>query len=55
MAPKRRLDAVVKEIPKTYTFGRSLIDGADENSLQKKPHDRDRESPWPRDYAEAPR
>jgi hypothetical protein len=26
MAPKRRHDAVVKEIPKTYTFGRSQID-----------------------------
>jgi hypothetical protein len=28
-------DAVTKEIPKTYTFGRSLIDGADVNTLQK--------------------
>jgi hypothetical protein len=26
MAPKRRRDAVAKEIPKTYTFGRSEID-----------------------------
>jgi hypothetical protein len=36
MAPKRRRDAVAKEIPKTYTFGRSVIDGVDVNSLQKK-------------------
>jgi hypothetical protein len=35
MAPKRRRDAVAKEILKTYTFGRSLIDGGDVNSLQK--------------------
>jgi hypothetical protein len=35
MAPKRRRDAVAKEIPKTYTFGRSQMDGADVNSLQK--------------------
>jgi hypothetical protein len=35
MAPKRRRDAVAKEIPKTYTFGRSQIDGTDVSSLQK--------------------
>jgi hypothetical protein len=35
MAPKRRRDAVAKEISKTYTFGRSLIDGGDIASLQK--------------------
>jgi hypothetical protein len=35
MAPKRRRDAVAKEIPKTYTFGRSMIDGGDISSLQK--------------------
>jgi hypothetical protein len=35
MAPKRRCDTVVKEIPKMYTFGRSLIDGGDIASLQK--------------------
>jgi hypothetical protein len=33
MAPKRRRDAVAKEILKTYTFGRS--DGTDVGSLQK--------------------
>jgi hypothetical protein len=35
MAPKRRRDAVAKEIPKTYTFGRSQIDGTDVGSLVK--------------------
>jgi hypothetical protein len=35
MATKRRHDAFAKEILKTYTFGRSLIDGVDVNSLQK--------------------
>jgi hypothetical protein len=35
MAPKRRRDVAVKEIPKTYTFGRSLIDEGDVASLQK--------------------
>jgi hypothetical protein len=35
MAPKRRRDAVAKEILKTYTFRRSLIDGGDIASLQK--------------------
>jgi hypothetical protein len=35
MAPKRRRDAVTKEIPKTYTFGRSQIDGTDVGSLEK--------------------
>jgi hypothetical protein len=35
MAPKRRRDAVAKEIPKMYTFGQSLIDGGDMASLQK--------------------
>jgi hypothetical protein len=35
MAPKRRRDAIAKEIPKTYTFGRSLIDGGDIASHQK--------------------
>jgi hypothetical protein len=35
MAPKRRRDAAAKEIPKTYTFGRSQIDGTDVGSLQK--------------------
>jgi hypothetical protein len=35
MAPKRRRDAVAKEIPKTYTVGRSEIDGTDVSSLQK--------------------
>jgi hypothetical protein len=35
MALKRRRDAVAKEILKTYTFGRSQIDGTDVNSLQK--------------------
>jgi hypothetical protein len=35
MAPKRRRDAVAKEIPKTYTFGRSQIDRTDVSSLQK--------------------
>jgi hypothetical protein len=33
MAPKRRRDAVAKEIPKMYTFGRSMIDGGDISSL----------------------
>jgi hypothetical protein len=36
MAPKRRRDAVVKEIPKTSTFGWSLINEGDVASLQKK-------------------
>jgi hypothetical protein len=35
MAPKRRRDAVAKEIPKTYTFGRSQIDSTDLGSLVK--------------------
>jgi hypothetical protein len=35
MAPKRRRDAVAKEIPKTYTFGRSQIDSTDVGSLVK--------------------
>jgi hypothetical protein len=35
MAPKRRCDAVAKEIPKTYTFGRSHIDSTDVGSLVK--------------------
>jgi hypothetical protein len=35
MAPERRRDGFAKEIPKTYTFGRSQIDGADVGSLQK--------------------
>jgi hypothetical protein len=35
MAPKRRHDVVAKEIPKTYTFGRSFIDKGDVASLQK--------------------
>jgi hypothetical protein len=35
MAPKRRRDAVTKEIPKTYTFGRSQIDVTDVGSLEK--------------------
>jgi hypothetical protein len=35
MAPKRRRDAIVKEISKTYTFRRSMIDGGDISSLQK--------------------
>jgi hypothetical protein len=35
MAPKRRRDVVAKEIPMTYTFRRSLIDGGDISSLQK--------------------
>jgi hypothetical protein len=35
MAPKRRCDAVTKEIPKTYTFGRSQIDSTDMGSLVK--------------------
>jgi hypothetical protein len=35
MALKRRRDTVAKEIPKTYTFGRSLIDEGDVASLQK--------------------
>jgi hypothetical protein len=35
MAPKRRRDAVTKEITKTYTFGRSQIDGTDVSSLVK--------------------
>jgi hypothetical protein len=29
MAPKRRRDAVAREIPKTYTFGQSQIDKTD--------------------------
>jgi hypothetical protein len=35
MAPKRWRDAIAKEILKTYTFGRSMIDGGDISSLQK--------------------
>jgi hypothetical protein len=35
MAPKRRRDAVAKEIPKMYTFGRSQIDETDVSSLQR--------------------
>jgi hypothetical protein len=35
MAPKRRRDAGTKEIPKTYTFSRSQIDGTDVGSLVK--------------------
>jgi hypothetical protein len=35
MAPKWRHDVVAKEIPKTYTFGWSLIDKGDMASLQK--------------------
>jgi hypothetical protein len=35
MAPKRRRDAVAKEIQKTYTFGRSQIDNTDVGSLVK--------------------
>jgi hypothetical protein len=35
MAPKRRRDVVAKEIPKTYSFGRSVIYGGDVASLQK--------------------
>jgi hypothetical protein len=35
MAPKRRRDTVAKEIPKTYTFGRSQTDGTDVSSLQR--------------------
>jgi hypothetical protein len=35
MASKRRRDAIAKETPKKYTFGRSLIDGGDISSLQK--------------------
>jgi hypothetical protein len=35
MAPKRRCDAIAKEILKTYTFGRSMIDGGDISSLQE--------------------
>jgi hypothetical protein len=35
MAPKRRRDAVVNEIPKTYTFGRRQIDNTDVGSLVK--------------------
>jgi hypothetical protein len=35
MAPKRRRDVVAKEIPKTYTFGRSMIDGGNISSLHK--------------------
>jgi hypothetical protein len=35
MPLKRRRDAIAKEIPKTYTFGRSQIDGTDVGSLQK--------------------
>jgi hypothetical protein len=53
MAPKRRCDVVAKEIPKTYTFGRSQIDEADVFTSEE-PHDQDRASPWPRDRTEAP-
>jgi hypothetical protein len=35
MVPKRRHDAVAKEIPKTYTFGRSQIDNTHVGSLLK--------------------
>jgi hypothetical protein len=35
MAPKRRRDAVAREIAKTYTFGRSQIDKTDVESLVK--------------------
>jgi hypothetical protein len=35
MALKRRHDAIAKEIPKTYTFGRSQIDSTDVGSLMK--------------------
>jgi hypothetical protein len=35
MALKRRRDAVAKEIPKTYTFGRSQIDNTNMGSLVK--------------------
>jgi hypothetical protein len=35
MAPKRRRDAVAREITKTYTFGRSQIDKTDVDSLVK--------------------
>jgi hypothetical protein len=35
MSPKRRRDAGTKEIPKTYTFGRSQIDGTNVGSLVK--------------------
>jgi hypothetical protein len=35
MAPKRRRDAVAREIVKTYTFGRSQIDGTDVGALVK--------------------
>jgi hypothetical protein len=53
MAPKRRRDAVAKEIPKTYTFGRSLIDEGDITDLQKS-HDWDHEGSREGDRAEAP-
>jgi hypothetical protein len=35
MAPKRRRDAVAREIVKTYTFGRSQIDSIDVGGLVK--------------------
>jgi hypothetical protein len=35
MAPKRRCDAVAREIAKTYTFGRSQIDSTDVGGLVK--------------------
>jgi hypothetical protein len=35
MAPKRRRDAVAREIAKTYTFGRSQIDNTDVGGLVK--------------------
>jgi hypothetical protein len=35
MAPKRRRDAVAREIAKTYTFSRSQIDGTDVGALVK--------------------
>jgi hypothetical protein len=35
MALKRRRDAVAKEIPKTYTFGRSQVDNTNMGSLVK--------------------
>jgi hypothetical protein len=35
MTPKHRRDVVAKKIPKTYSFGRSVIYGGDVASLQK--------------------
>jgi hypothetical protein len=40
MAPKRRRDAVAREIAKTYTFGRSQIEKTDVESLVKNLKDR---------------